>query len=380
MTNSHVIDGAQKVEIVVPPPDADGRLATALSGKMNIVPARIIGTSSELDLALLKIDNVPVPALPLATYSQVHQGETVFAFGSPGGLRNTLTHGMVSAVARQIDPDSPQIYVQTDAPINPGNSGGPLVNIRGEVVGVNTFILSQSGGNEGLGFAIPSATVRTVFRQLKAFGQLRKQEVGMSLQTITPTMAAALGLSRNYGVIVSDVWPGGPAEAAGMKIGDVLLQVDDQPAENLPTVNYFFRLRDSPDRVQISVLRGAAQMVLSVAAVEDRNELDSVTSVTDTAKNIVRELGILGVEIDASIAAAAKGLRNSQGIIVVARVAGATSEVPLLPRDVIRTVNNKPVTTLQGLRDALRALPPGSAVVLQIQREARLMYVSFTLD
>jgi len=380
MTNSHVIDGAQKVEIVVPPPDADGRLATALSGKMNIVPARIIGTSSELDLALLKIDNVKVPALPLATYSQVHQGETVFAFGSPGGLRNTLTHGLVSAVARQIDPDSPQIYVQTDAPINPGNSGGPLVNIRGEVVGVNTFILSQSGGNEGLGFAIPSATVRTVFRQLKAFGQLRKQEVGMSLQTITPTMAAALGLSRNYGVIVSDVWPGGPAEAAGMKIGDVLLQVDDQPAENLPTVNYFFRLRDSPDRVQISVLRGAAQMVLSVAAVEDRNELDSVTSVTDTAKNIVRELGILGVEIDAGIAAAAKGLRNPQGIIVVARVAGATSEVPLLPRDVIRTVNNKPVTTLQGLRDALRALTPGSPVVLQIQREARLMYVSFTLD
>ena len=380
MTNSHVIDGAQKVEIVVPPPDADGRLATALSGKMNIVPARIIGTSSELDLALLKIDNVKVPALPLATYSQVHQGETVFAFGSPGGLRNTLTHGLVSAVARQIDPDSPQIYVQTDAPINPGNSGGPLVNIRGEVIGVNTFILSQSGGNEGLGFAIPSATVRTVFRQLKAFGQLRKQEVGMSLQTITPTMAAALGLSRNYGVIVSDVWPGGPAEAAGMKIGDVLLQVDDQPAENLPTVNYFFRLRDSPDRVQISVLRGAAQMVLSVAAVEDRNELDSVTSVTDTAKNIVRELGILGVEIDAGIAAAAKGLRNPQGIIVVARVAGATSEVPLLPRDVIRTVNNKPVTTLQGLRDALRALTPGSPVVLQIQREARLMYVSFTLD
>ena len=380
MTNSHVIDGAQKVEVVVPPPDADGRLATALSGKMNIVPARIVGTTSELDLALLKIDNVPVPALPLATYSQVHQGETVFAFGSPGGLRNTLTHGMVSAVARQIDPDSPQIYVQTDAPINPGNSGGPLVNIRGEVVGVNTFILSQSGGNEGLGFAIPSATVRTVFRQLKAFGQLRKQEVGMSLQTITPTMAAALGLSRNYGVIVSDVWPGGPAEAAGMKVGDVLLQVDDQPADNLPTINYLFRLRDSPDRVQISVLRGAAQMVLSVAAVEDRNELDSVTSVTDTAKNIVRELGILGVEIDAQIAAAAKGLRNSQGIIVVARVAGATSEVPLLPRDVIRTVNNKPVTTLQGLRDALRALTPGSPVVLQIQREARLMYVSFTLD
>ena len=202
----------------------------------------------------------------------------------------------------------------------------------------------------------------------------------MSLQTITPAMAAALGLSRNYGVIVSDVWPGGPAEAAGLKAGDVLVQVDGQPAENLPSVNYYFRLRDSPDRVQISVLRGAAQFVLSVAAVEDRNEFDSVSSTIDTDKSIVRELGILGVEIDQRIAAQAKGLRDPQGVIVVAKVAGGAAEVPLLPRDVIRSVNNKPVTTLQGLRDAMRALPPGSPVVLQIQRETRLMYVSFTLD
>ena len=131
------------------------------------------------------MDGLKLPALPLATYSQVRQGETVFAFGSPGGLRNTLTHGLVSAVARQPDPDSPLIYIQTDAPINPGNSGGPLVNTRGEVVGVNTFIISQSGGNEGLGFAIPCATVRTVFHQLKESGQLRRQEVGMGIQTIT---------------------------------------------------------------------------------------------------------------------------------------------------------------------------------------------------
>ena len=380
MTNAHVVDGAQRVEIVLPPANADGRLAAALSGKMNIVPARIVGATSELDLALLKVDAAPLPALPLATYSQVHQGETVFAFGSPGGLRNTLTHGLISAVARQIDPDSPQIYVQTDAPINPGNSGGPLVNIRGEVVGVNTFILSNSGGNEGLGFAIPSATVRTVFRQLKQYGQLRRQEVGMSLQTITPAMAKGLGLSRDFGVIVSDVWPGGPAEAAGMKVGDILVDVDGQPAENLPTVNYNFRLRDSPDRVQITVLRGTAQFVLSVAAVEDRDELDSVTSLTVADKNIVRELGIVGVEIDARIAAAAKGLRDPQGIIVVARAAGATAEVPLQAHDVIRSLNGKPVATLQGLRDAVRALPPGTPVVLQIQREGRLMYVTFTLE
>ncbi len=189
MTNAHVVNDAQRVQIVLPADNADGTLATALSGRSYLVNARIVGIAPELDLALLKIDGQKLQALPLATYTQVRQGETVFAFGSPIGLRNSLTHGLVSAVARQIDPDSPLIYIQTDAPINPGNSGGPLVNTRGEVVGINTFILSQSGGNEGLGFAIPSATVRTVFRQLKEFGQLRRQEIGISMQTITPSMA-----------------------------------------------------------------------------------------------------------------------------------------------------------------------------------------------
>jgi serine protease Do len=380
MTNAHVVAGAQRVQVILPPPNADGTLAAALSGKMNIVPARIAGIASELDLAVLKVDGVKLPALPLATYSQVRQGETVFAFGSPGGLRNTLTHGLISAVARQIDPDSPLIYIQTDAPINPGNSGGPLVNTRGEVVGVNTFIVSQSGGSEGLGFAIPSATARTAFRQLRQYGQLRRQEIGIGIQTITPDMAAGLSLSRDFGVIVSDVYPNSPAESAGVKVGDVLVSIDGQPAENLPTVNYFFRLRDSNERVKLVVMRGAAELTFAVAAVEDRSDFDSVTVGSDTEKNMVPELGIMGVEIDQRIASAARGLRDPYGIIVVARTAGARGEVPLLPRDVIRSINNKQVTTLQGLRDAVRALPAGASVTLQIQREGRLMFLSFMIE
>ena len=380
MTNAHVVSGARRVQVVLPAGDADGTLATALTGKSTIVPARIVGITTELDLALLKVDDMKLPALPLATYSQVRQGETVFAFGSPVGLRNSLTHGLISAVARQVDPDSPLIYIQTDAPINPGNSGGPLVNIRGEVVGVNTFIVSQSGGSDGLGFAVPSATARTVFRQLKQFGMMRRQEVGMSLQTITPGMAIALGLVKDYGVIVSDVWPGGPAEAAGLKVGDILTSVDGQPADNLPSVNYYFRLRDSTDNVQLAVLRGGADQKLSIATVEQRSEFDSVSALADPEKNLVPELGILGVEIDARIAAGATGLRDPYGVIVVARAAGPGSEVPLLPRDIIRTLNRKQMTTLQGLRDALRSVTPGSPVTLQIQREGRLMFVSFTLE
>src|SRR5262249_20800994 len=166
------------------------------------------------------------PALNLAPYRNLRQGEVVMAFGSPEGLRNTVTFGVVSSVARQTDPDSPMVYIQTDAPINPGNSGGPLVNVDGAVVGVNTFILSQSAGNEGLVFAIPSSVVNVAYQQLRKFGHIHRGQMGIGIQTITPILAAAMNLQRSYGVIISDVLPDTPAMAAGLQIGDVLLTID----------------------------------------------------------------------------------------------------------------------------------------------------------
>src|SRR5271154_330807 len=256
ITNAHVVNGAQRVQVLLTTTNADGSAESALSSRTNTVPARIVGVARDIDLALLKIDGNKLPALPVANYRNLRQGETVFAFGSPQGLRNTITHGVISAVARQTDPDSPMVYIQTDAPINPGNSGGPLVNVNGEVVGVNTFILSQSGGNEGLGFAIPSGVINVVYQQLRKFGHLHKAQIGIGLQTITPVLAAALNLPRSYGVIVSDVLPDGPAVAAGIRIGDVLLSVDGHMVESIPYLSFRLMSVNAGEKVHIEVLRG----------------------------------------------------------------------------------------------------------------------------
>lgn len=380
ITNGHVVNGAQRVQVVIAGPNADGSPESTLSARTNIVAARIIGVSRDVDLALLKVEVKNLPALTLANYRNVHQGETVFAFGSPQGLRNSVTHGVVSAVARQIEPDAPMVYVQTDAPINPGNSGGPLVNVNGEVVGVNTFILSQSGGNEGLGFAVPCGLISIVYGQLRKFGHLHRTEIGIGVQTITPTLAAALKLPRNYGVVVSDVVPSSSAEAAGMQIGDVLVGIDGKEAGSLPYVAYHLMFREYGEKVHLDLLRGDRALALDVPVMEPPHDMDQITALADPEKSIVPMLGILGVEIDRKIAAMAPDLRDPFGIIVAARAAGAGIEVPLNAGDVIRTLNGEPMTTLDRLRSALKALPPGSAVALQIQRDQRLMFVSFTSD
>ena len=206
MTNAHVVAGAERIQVILDnaPVQTLGRQTTRQ------VDARLVGISDELDLALLKIDAPDVPVLTLADYDRLKQGELVFAFGSPDGLRNSVTMGMVSSVARQVDEDSPLVYVQTDAPINPGNSGGPLVNAAGEVVGINTFIQSASGGSEGLGFALPSALIALAYPQLRDFGHLHRGLIGLTVQTVTPLLASGLHLPADAALIAANVAHGSP--------------------------------------------------------------------------------------------------------------------------------------------------------------------------
>ena len=197
----------------------------------------------------------PLPPLPLGDSDTLRAGQLVFAFGSPLGLDNTVTMGVVSAVGRQLEPDDPMVYVQTDAPINPGSSGGPLVNAAGQVVGINTMILSQGGGNEGLGFAAPSNIVRAVYDQLRANGRVHRGSIGAVVQSITPVMARALDLPQDSGAIVADVDLDGPAGVAGLRVGDIVVALDGKPIENGRQLDVNLYRRAAGDVAQLDVLR-----------------------------------------------------------------------------------------------------------------------------
>ena len=288
--------------------------------------------------------------------------------------------GVVSAAARQRDADSPMVFVQTDAPINPGSSGGPLVNVDGELVGINTFILTEGGGNEGLGFAIPSAIVAFAYPQLRRYGHVHRGETGILVQGITPSLAAGLKLSSDWGVIVSDVAPGSPAEAAGLRIQDIITSIDGRPVDNLPSLGTRLFMRRGGERIKLGVLRGSEKLSFDVLVVELPHEFDRLADLVNPDKSLVSKLGIVGLEINPKIAAMFPTLRLTGGVVVVARAADPNVDTSLTAGDVIHAINGAPVETMETLRAVLDQLKQNSPVVLQIEREGKLMFVSFQLD
>jgi len=191
VTNAHVVRGAQRLRVEIPVPIAGQSI---LARQSRTVSGQVVGIDVETDLAVVRIGERNLTALTFGDSDELKAGHVVVAFGSPLGLHNSVSLGVVSAVARQLEPESPMIYVQTDASINPGSSGGPLVDVNGRIVGINTLIVSQTDGNEGLGFAAPSNIVRTVYEQIRKQGRVRRGDIGVRAQTVTPALASGLTL------------------------------------------------------------------------------------------------------------------------------------------------------------------------------------------
>jgi serine protease Do len=387
VTNAHVVANALRIRVTrtapgAPPADKSDQTITDTLAQALAPPvdATLVGVFRELDLALIRIPEKGLPALPFADYRKLRQGLVVFAFGSREGLGNSMSMGVVSSVARQPDPDSPFVYIQTDAPINPGDSGGPLVNAEGEIVGLDTFILTQSGGSEGIGFAIPSNLIKLASEKLRKYGHMHRQLIGVGVQTITATLASALRLPRDSGVLISDITPGGSAQAAGVKLNDIVLAIDGRPVENVPTFMTALLSHPGGQKVRLDLLRGDGTLSIEVASVEESHTTDRLADMIDAEKNRVRQLGIIGIAIDKQTESMFPGLRGPYGVIVAALAASsAASLTGLEVGDVIHEVNGTVVSSLEELRATIARFKRGDPVALFIERDGKLQYLAFEI-
>ncbi len=273
------------------------------------------------------------------------------------------------------------IYIQTDAPINPGNSGGPLVDAHGHVVGINTLIYSQGGGNEGIGFAAPSNIVRSVYDQIREFGRVRRGEIGVRTQTLTPILAGSLGLGSESGVLVSDVLPGGPAERAGMRIGDVVQSLDGKRMENARQFDVNLYQRHPGEVVNVDLVRAGGRRRLAVPVRERPGDPSRFAALVTPDSNLVRRLGVLALDLTPDVRAMLPALRAEAGILIAAGSAtGPYWQDALQPGDVVYSVNQEPVTSIARLRLRLRQFDVGSSVALQVERQGTLRYVLVDLQ
>ncbi|HEV7506611.1 MAG TPA: trypsin-like peptidase domain-containing protein [Thermoanaerobaculia bacterium] len=382
VTNAHVVTRATRVQVLVPAVSAPGSQQAALAVPQGVkLDAEVVGIDTATDLAVLKIPAHGLRPLELGDSSQLKQGQLVLAFGSPLGLGNTVTMGVVSALARQLDADDVPAYIQTDAPINPGNSGGPLVDTEGRVVGINTMILSQSGGSEGVGLAIPSNTVRYIASQLRANGRVRRVVMGVAVQTVSPAMAAALKLPQAWGVVVSDIDPDGPAASSDLKVGDVILSVDGKRTANVREFAINLYPHPSGSTLELQVQRGAEALKLQAGVIERPDDPRSVLDLVRPDRNLVPELDLLGVDVDEKLAAALHSLRQASGVMVAAMSADALPPADRFqPGDIIHSVNRTPVHSLAELRQAVAGLKEGDPVVVQIERGGIFTFLAFEID
>jgi len=382
ITNAHVVDGARRIRVVL------SSIGTELvPGQTSFRPthrtfeARLIGTHRLTDLALLKIEAKDLPYIPLTNTFQARLGQTVLAIGSPEGLTHTVTMGIISAPGRQPNLDQPMVYVQTDAAINPGNSGGALVDRDGNLIGINTFVYSRSGGSEGLGFAIPEPTVRFVFEELKQYGRVRRNVIGANAQTITPTLAAGLRLSQDWGVLISDVLPGSPAEKAGLAAQDIVTSIDGVIIDSLPkfTARLYLHPHNLPIRMGIQRVGKTAE--LSVMPADVPAGVESLADLIDPQNSLVTPLGVFVLGLDQAQQVNLPELRSSSGVIVVGKVDYApTVETDLALGDVIQSINGAPVGSVNDLRSQLQRFKPGDAVVLRVESQGLYRFMPFEME
>ena len=381
VTNAHVVNGARKVDVsVLDTRTATGNAAVRLAHHIHYA-AKIVGADKESDLAVLKIEAHGLPTLSLLDSDTLRQGQIVLALGSPLGLENSLSVGFISAPIRHLDEDSPMSYIQTDAPINPGNSGGPLLDISGRVAGINTLILTQSGGSEGIGFAIPANIVKRVYEALKSEGHVHRGAIGVVAQEITPTLAAALHLKVQSGLILADVLLHSAAETAGLLPGDIVLSIDGHDVTEPQQLSGEVFQHSIGETLTLQIVRGDQKLEKRVPVLERRKSAGGLADLATDDSNLIRQIGVLACTLDLNALAIVGESRTFSGVLVAAVPAEYAFRNPgLVSGDIIVSFNGTDMASLDALKSALREKKSGDPIALRIDRGGEMMYVVFELE
>ena len=362
LTNAHVVEQASEIEVVT----ADGKKHKA----------KLVGMDKRTDLAVLRIQGGgPYPAAALGNSDKVSVGDWVLAIGSPFGLEQTVTAGIISAKGRVIGHGPFDDFIQTDAAINPGNSGGPLVNMSGEVIGINSAILSRSGGNVGIGFAIPINMARKIYTELVAKGKISRGWLGVSVQMLTPELAKSFGAKDTNGVLIADVIQDSPAQQAGLKAGDILLEFDGKKVESPPDLQRAVGLTSPGKVAQVKVWHEKSERQVQVKIGEFPEE-------TVAQRSSTRGKGLLGLDVRPLTPEQARqlNLRSAEGVLVYqVEDDSAAAEAGMQAGDVIREVNRQKVRNLEDFEKFTNGLRPGDRVTLLVQRGPVSLFVAFTV-
>ncbi len=358
LTNNHVVENAD--EIVV-------RLDNEQEHK-----ATLVGKDPKTDLALLKIDGASgLTAVSLGDSDTLRVGEWVMAIGNPFGLDHSVTSGIVSAKGRFIGAGNYDDYIQTDAAINPGNSGGPLLNLRGEVVGINSAIFSRTGGNIGIGFAIPVNLAKELVPQLRERGKVTRGWLGVLIQKVTPEIAESLGLDQARGALVADVVANGPAAAAGVKVGDVIVEFDGHAVNESNELPMLVARTPLEKQVTLKVVRDKESMDLAVTIAELQDEEAQLASAGDSEK--------LGLSVQTLTPEIAEnlGVSETKGVVVSSVESGSAAEDAGIRRgDVILEVNREVVEDADDYRAALKKVEKGKNVLLLVRRGDNTIFLA----
>jgi len=358
LTNAHVINAADEVIV-------------KLSDKREF-KAKIIGSDRRTDVALLKIDATGLPKVLIGDPNQLKVGEWVAAIGSPFGLENTMTAGIVSAKGRALPQENFVPFIQTDVAINPGNSGGPLFNLKGEVVGINSQIYSRSGGSMGLSFAIPIDVAMDVSSQLKSGGKIARGWLGVSIQEITKDLADSFGMKNTNGALVAGVEKSGPADKGGLVAGDVILKFDGKAINSSSDLPRAVGGVKPGKSVNVEVLRKGATKTLSVVVAEAPNDKDDVSSPSKGAtKPEVNRIGLILNELTPQ---QKKKLNGKNGLLVTDSQ-GASALAGVRRGDIVLGINNAEVATVEQFNKTLSGISNGKTVAVLVLRGESTLYV-----